>query len=211
MNQRFGDYRLVYQGKPFSHRPTLNKKFALLRQVHSNHTVRLHEHSTPHEGFWATADAVVTKTKSHVVAIRTADCIPILFWHPQRIFFGAVHAGWRGLKEKIFESALQTSVRHYNISVTKLRFWIGPHITTDSYQVGKDVYKHFSDKFALPSRVKDKRQLNLTGLMCSQMIECGIRLRQIELCAKNTYTTNNLYSHRQGDKGRNLASLHFEG
>ncbi len=40
-------------------------------------------------------DGFVTREKGIVLSVRTADCVPILFWSPAGVI-GACHAGWRG-------------------------------------------------------------------------------------------------------------------
>lgn len=44
-----------------------------------------------------TADAVWTAQQELALAILTADCVPVLLWHPQTQLVGAAHAGWQGL------------------------------------------------------------------------------------------------------------------
>jgi len=52
----------------------------------------------------APADAAVTATPGCALAVRTADCAPVVLAAPGAI--GVVHAGWRGLAHGVVERAV---------------------------------------------------------------------------------------------------------
>jgi YfiH family protein len=85
------------------------------------------------------ADAAVTRTPSVVLAIQTADCLPVLFCSDDGAEIAAAHAGWRGLSAGVLEAtlaAMQTS--RENIIA-----WFGPAIAAPSYEVGDEVRDAF--------------------------------------------------------------------
>lgn len=85
------------------------------------------------------ADAAVTRTPGVVLAIQTADCLPVLFAADDGAEIGAAHAGWRGLCAGVLEAtldAMQTPRGH-------IVAWLGPAIAAPSYEVGDEVRAAF--------------------------------------------------------------------
>ena len=68
----------------------------MVRQVHGRRVLRVPPHSSELE-----ADALVTTEPGFGVAVRTADCVPILLADRERRGVAAVHAGWRGSAARI--------------------------------------------------------------------------------------------------------------
>ncbi|WP_187300600.1 laccase domain-containing protein, partial [Mizugakiibacter sediminis] len=65
-----------------------------LRQVHGTQVVDADAAAGDGE---PQADAAVTRTPGRVLAILTADCLPVLFARDDGGAVAAAHAGWRGL------------------------------------------------------------------------------------------------------------------
>lgn len=59
----------------------------------------------PGEHAGAAADAAVTATPGCVLAVRTADCAPVVLLG--RAAVGVVHAGWRGLEAGVVAAAVE--------------------------------------------------------------------------------------------------------
>lgn len=111
---------------------------AWLEQTHSNHCVIVEEESNRR------ADAAITRSNQQVLAIMTADCLPILLCNQQGTEIAAIHAGWRGLVNGIIEN----TVAKMHSPPADLLAWIGPGICQACYEVGHDVLtewtKHYS-------------------------------------------------------------------
>lgn len=92
------------------------------------------------------ADASVTNTPGEVLAIMTADCLPVLFANKEGSTIGAAHAGWRGLCAGILENTINELL---NLSDDKnpanVMAWLGPAIGPQSFEVGEDVVTAFMD------------------------------------------------------------------
>lgn len=85
------------------------------------------------------ADAAVTRAPGVVLAILTADCLPILLCAEDGSEIGAVHAGWRGLAAGVIEACVtRLSTRPENVIA-----WLGPAIGQASYEVGDEVRDAF--------------------------------------------------------------------
>lgn len=104
-----------------------------LRQVHGTSVAVEPGHDEP------AADAAVTRTPGVVLAIQTADCLPVLFAAGDGLEIAAAHAGWRGLCAGVLEAtvtAMQTPSSH-------IVAWLGPAIAAKSYEVGEKVRDAF--------------------------------------------------------------------
>jgi len=78
-----------------------------------------------------------------VVAVKTADCIPLLLVDPGHRAVAAVHAGWRGTVAGIAQSAVAALGAHFGSLAGDLRAAIGPAIGKCCYEVGAEVAAQF--------------------------------------------------------------------
>ncbi|MDE2498493.1 MAG: peptidoglycan editing factor PgeF [Xanthomonadaceae bacterium] len=85
------------------------------------------------------ADAAVTRAPRVVLAIQTADCLPVLFCADDGSEIAAAHAGWRGLSAGVLENALDAM----HASRENIIAWLGPAIAAQSYEVGEEVREAF--------------------------------------------------------------------
>ena len=85
------------------------------------------------------ADASITRIPGIVLAIKTADCLPVLFCADDGSEIAAAHAGWRGLSAGVLENTLAAmQAPRENIMA-----WLGPAIAAQSYEVGDEVRDAF--------------------------------------------------------------------
>jgi polyphenol oxidase len=125
-----------------SNRSTLRQSLDLpaeprwLRQVHGTTVADLGPLPSPEE---PEADAAVSHLPGTVLAILTADCVPVLFCTEDGSTIGAAHAGWKGLAAGVLENTIE-QMQHPAASVMA---WIGPCIGAPSYEVGDEVCKAF--------------------------------------------------------------------
>jgi len=92
-------------------------------------------------------DAIYTRTSS-AIAVKTADCLPILIASAETNFVMAIHAGWRGLTSLILLHALSVYAKFSNLDAIAIA--IGPAISSNAFEVGSEVIEHFREpKMAL--------------------------------------------------------------
>ena len=84
-------------------------------------------------------DAVITQVPGLCVAVKTADCIPVLLYDSRQKLVAAVHAGWRGTVGRVLCITLQ-EMRSQGEDVHAV---IGPGISLRSFEVGDEVYESF--------------------------------------------------------------------
>jgi YfiH family protein len=92
-------------------------------------------------------DALVSNRSHTLLAVKTADCVPMLFGDPRTGAFAAVHAGWRGTVASIGTHALERMVREYGTRPRDVRVAIGPAAGACCYEVGSDVINSFRERF----------------------------------------------------------------
>src|SRR5690606_21784416 len=85
------------------------------------------------------ADASVTRTPGTVLAILTADCLPVAFCSTGGDVVAAAHAGWRGLAAGVLEATVEAM----GVAPGSVLAWLGPAAGPDAYEVGKEVHDAF--------------------------------------------------------------------
>jgi YfiH family protein len=114
-----------------------------LKQIHSS-IVRCVEEASPEP---LSGDGVITDTPGLLLAIKTADCVPILVVDAKRRAVGAFHAGWRGTAARVVEKGIGEMRRHFGSKPGDLRAAIGPCIRSCCYIVGHEVEAEFESQF----------------------------------------------------------------
>ena len=129
------------------------------------------------------ADAAITNIPGEVLAIMTADCLPVLFSNADGSVVGAAHAGWRGLCDGILENTVTAMLElSHQSTAADLIVWMGPAIGPQSFEVGDDVLKRFQEsglhdvqKCFLPIPKKSGKYLaDLFQLACNRLNAVGV-------------------------------------
>jgi YfiH family protein len=94
------------------------------------------------------ADASITNSPGFLLAIQTADCVPILLVDPQKRAIAAIHAGWRGTLARIAAKTIGKMQMHFGTNPRDLLAAIGPSIGPCCYEVGTEVATQFLSQFA---------------------------------------------------------------
>jgi polyphenol oxidase len=115
-----------------------------LKQIHSD-VVHLF-HAAPHEP--CKGDASTTNRPSLLLAVQTADCVPILLVDSKKRAVAAIHAGWRGTLARVAVKAIGQMQMHFATKPTDLLAAIGPSIGPCCYEVGTEVATQFQSQFA---------------------------------------------------------------
>ena len=102
--------------------------------------------SASHQGN-CTGDALVTGSEGILLAVKTADCMPILLVDKKFRTVAAVHAGWRGALGRIIEKTVGDMYRQFGTRPENLVAVVGPSIRGCCYEVGDDVVDAFCGAF----------------------------------------------------------------
>ena len=91
------------------------------------------------------ADAIITNIPNEVLAIMTADCLPVLYASSSGNEVGAAHAGWRGLCSGVLENTAHELLSlNPQLNPQDLIVWMGPAIGPKHFEVGSDVLESFN-------------------------------------------------------------------
>lgn len=126
-----------------SGRAKLDACLVTLRQVHSD--VIHHVDAAPAEQL--VGDGLITATPGLLLAIQTADCLPVILVDPKHRAVGVFHAGWRGTVKRIVEKGVGEMIRRFGTRPRDLKAAIGPGIQGCCYEVGEEVRTKFESQF----------------------------------------------------------------
>jgi hypothetical protein len=169
---------------------------AQARQVHGR-TVALAIGDGAWPSPWPEADALVAGEGSLAVAVRAADCVPILMADPWSGAVAAVHAGWRGTAASVVVAAVEAMTRELGAKTETLVVAIGPSIGACCYQVGPDLVdafaaaghaRHLIDRWFLApaprrgSRERPPLRLDLVGANRDQLLLAGLDEANVHAC-----------------------------
>jgi YfiH family protein len=147
-----------------------------LRQVHGTHVVAIDAHNRADAlAQPPQADAALTRAPGVAVAVRAADCLPVLFADRRSTVVAAAHAGWRGLAAGVLEATL----RAMDVDPHDVVAWIGPAIGPRQFEVGRDVYDAYvgaedADAVCLVQHREDKWLADLPGLARRRLARAGV-------------------------------------
>ena len=178
-------------------------QFHYLTQVHSNRVLNfdaLVSSATEADGH------IATKPKQ-ALAIKTADCLPVLILSNRDPIVAAIHAGWRGLEGEIIVQAISKFVAA-GYMPSEFYVFIGPHISAQHYEVDEDVAKKLSEAYKkvrfdqtasmlLPHPKQGKAFADLTKLALGQLKISGVPEGNIHVMKENTFTDTNFHSARR--------------
>ncbi len=170
----------------------LTGRVATLRQTHSDIVWSVRQA----EGCLGDGDALITDEPGLLLAIRTADCVPILLVDPVRRVVAAIHAGWRGTMAGVLAQTVGQMETDYETNPKDVVAAIGPAIGPCCFEVGPDV----------PLPVVN-RKADLWAANRDQLHEAGVgRIWVAERCTM--CEPEMFYSFRRAkDAGRMVSSI----
>ncbi|MGP8247265.1 MAG: peptidoglycan editing factor PgeF [Bryobacteraceae bacterium] len=151
-------------------------QMATLKQVHSAQCVAARGRA----GILGRGDALLENTPGALVAVKTADCLPILLVDPVARAVAAVHAGWRGTVARVAARAVAAMAAELGSRPENLRAAIGPGIGKCCFEVGPEVAAQFDEPVSSQSRARvdlvaaNRRQLLETGVTASAIVASNL-------------------------------------
>jgi YfiH family protein len=181
------------------------QNLATLRQIHSNKVVVATRPGDLGEG-----DALISNVPGLTLAIRTADCLPVLIADPENRAVAAVHAGWRGTVQEIVLEAIRAMLAEYGSRRENLVIAVGPGIGGCCYEVGPEVAEQFSRFFPERQDLHGTTKIDLPESTIRQLRRNGGRAGQIDssgLCTR--CLADQFHSYRRDGQaaGRMVSAL----
>lgn len=123
-------------------------------------------------------DALVTDRPGLALSVLTADCQPVLFADHEAGVIGATHAGWRGALAGVLEATIDR-METLGANRGNIVAAIGPTISQQSYEVGREFYDNFVAEEAGNKRFfvengNEKLQFDLPAFGLHLMRRAGI-------------------------------------
>lgn len=196
---------------------------ALLDQVHGGDVLRVEAGSGPLATLGA-ADALVTTRPGLVLAVRTADCLPVLLavapgpeggdraGAPGPGGVAAAHAGWRGVAAGVVPAALRALLDATGARPEQVVAALGPHATR--LEVGPEVAEAFT-RAGIPTAAwlaagagpAGRVRVDLAGAVAAQLEAAGVS--RVERVAGCTLREARFFSHRRDgpETGRQAALI----
>lgn len=116
---------------------------AMVHQVHGRHVVVIRK-GQQIPGSRPEADALISNASDIAIAVRAADCVPLLMADRTRGVVAAVHAGWRGTVARVAVAAVDALGRAFGSRPQDLIAAIGPSIGACCYEVGSELVDAFA-------------------------------------------------------------------
>jgi YfiH family protein len=152
-------------------------------------------------------DALTANMPRVLLAVQTADCLPILIADERSGAFSAVHAGWRGTLAGIVARTVERMQQEHGSRPEDLRAALGPAISAAVFEVGPETLVQFRNKFDYAEELisdlqpNGKGNLNLNLANVRQLIDCGVREDRIYDSALCTWLRNDLFFSYRRERG----------
>jgi len=181
--------------------PGLFANLATLKQIHSATCLP----ADGRAGLIGEGDALLEDAPGAVIAVRTADCMPILLVDERRRAVAAVHAGWRGTVASIARRAVEAMRERFGTEAGDVHAAIGPGIGVCCFEVGPEVAAEFglgdvgngvggdvaerSERLGTSQAMGPRHRvhIDLAGENRRQLLEAGVtgeRIYASNLCTK---------------------------
>jgi polyphenol oxidase len=180
-------------GTRLSDIPARFARLATLKQIHSSSCVA----GDGRSGILGEGDALLENVPGSVVAVKTADCIPVLLVDERHRAVAAVHAGWRGTAAQIVARAAEAMAHRFGTAAADLHAAIGPGIGACCYEVGPEVRERFGGQGRGP--------LDLSAENIRQLLHLGVtrpRIYASNLCTMCRTAEFHSFRRDQDQAGR---------
>ena len=182
-----------------------------LRQVHGTDVLRFDRapDAPRHTDAEPQADAAVTSVAGVVLAVLTADCLPVVFAAADGSEVGVAHAGWRGLAAGVLEA----TVAAMQGPPSRLQAWLGPAAGPQAYEIGTEVHEAFvagnpAARSAFVATRPGHWRVDLYALARMRLAAAGLDPAAIHgggLCTISD--RSRFYSHRRDQRSGRMATL----
>jgi len=183
------------------------KKMLFLNQEHTD-KIAVHPGSNLNQPF----DAIMTQRKGYFLFLKTADCNPVLFFDPKTNVIGAIHAGWKGLEQRIITKTMELAIKKYSLDLSTVKFIIGPSIRSCCYEVKQDLVDTFNKTFDSTEDffIKRSGKIHFDQLEAikQEFNNLKVKTENIEIIDQCTHCSNQYFSYRENKtKMRNISFI----
>lgn len=188
------------------------KPVVLLKQTHSSHSVVVDEDFNFDE--IKEGDALITKRSDVILAVKTADCLPVLYFDPVQSVVACVHAGWRGLVRGVHTKTLEKMTAQFDVQPQNVHVILGPCLQGSHFEVGPEVVDEFRKSYReslifkmLPT---GKALIDMPKTAQHSLSILGVCSNNFYFMSENTFTNPEVFHSYRRDKdqaGRQLSYI----
>ena len=177
---------------------SLDQPIAYCEQVHGKSIEVINN-----DLFSEDCDGLVTG-ESIALAIKSADCIPLLFFAPERGYIGAIHVGRRSLLSGIITDSLKDIFERTSLSPSEVNFFLAAHIRADNYPIGDDVIAEVQNSSYSPSlhEINNQTCFDLTKSLIADLVKIGALRENIFDPSVDNFSDERFFSYRRGDRDK---------
>jgi YfiH family protein len=150
-------------------------------------------------------DALTTRAPGILLAVKSADCVPVLLGDTRTGACAAIHAGWRGTVARIVERTLTRMREEYGTRAEDVCAAIGPAAGACCYEVGEEVIEAFrsnfddADTLFQPTR-EGHALIDLQRANRNQLIQSGVQQERIHTVPFCTMCRTDLFFSYRREK-----------
>jgi len=139
-------------------------------------------------------DALVTDTPGLYLAVKYADCIPILIYDKKKKVIAGVHSGRKGTEQNIVGKTISRLNRIYLSEPSDLYVALGPSICGEHYEVSDDIFEKFVSNTEIEQRYPT---LDLRKVVKHQLMVHGVSEKRVFDYPICTFEDHNYHSYRR--------------
>jgi YfiH family protein len=188
-------------------------RLARLQQVHGN---RVYPIGSAYDGGRGIGDGMVTDVPGIVLAIFTADCVPVLMIDAETGIAGALHAGWRGTLAGIASEGV-SAMAALGARSHRIRVALGPSIGSCCFEVDAELAERFVLHIPAAAACRrsgrsGKEHLDLRGIIHLQLQEAGVAASSIvDIGPCTRCSSDRLFSRRAAGGAATGLQMSFIG
>lgn len=178
------------------------------RQTHSTERCEI-ELPEQARGPQPDCDALITRITGVLLAVQTADCLPVLIADTKTGVMAGIHAGWRGTAGRITERTIADMVLLNGVNTFDCIAALGPAACAACYEVGEEVIERYKKEFGYWRKLlvnfkeNGKAHLDVRAANIQQLSFCGFSEDRIHVAEYCTMHQNELFfSYRREGKGQ---------
>ena len=177
-----------------------------MNQVHSADCLYLTE--KPSEN--PSVDALITNKAGLKLAVKTADCAPVLIADKKAHLVAAIHAGWKGAFQGVIESTVLKMIE-LGGNPLNMAAGIGPHLQLQSFEVSSEMQALFpKTEYSFFVQKNGKIHFDFDAYVTHRLRRSGIG--SIESVGEDTYSNNQYNSYRRDSENpaRQLSTIEIK-
>ncbi|KAF8818260.1 peptidoglycan editing factor PgeF [Rickettsia endosymbiont of Cardiosporidium cionae] len=174
-------------------------KIVTLKQIHSNIVLNFDEIKYKYNDIKIIhnkiiGDAIISSDKNIALAVKTADCVPVLLYSDYSNFIAVAHCGWRGAKHHIIRNLVSLMSKN---GARNIKAIIGPAIQQYSYEVSFGYYQDFIQtsryykKYFVNSYCNEYYMFDLPGFVIDRLRDESVEI--VEQINEDTYSMQEKY------------------